>query len=503
MQDAPVCIEQLPDSGYLVLCASWSAAGFDKSENNRDSTGLTSDFWLLRLDASGNKVWDKTYGGNGSDRPAALLLTPGGNFVLAGTSASGISGEKSDSLRGVSDFWVLLVDSSGQKLWDKTIGGVQADELTGMILTSDNYLMLSGWTLSGPGADKTSPTYGDFDFWWVKLDLSSNFLLEMTHGGMLGDNCFSICATNDGGALMSGYSNSPVSFSKSQPSQGVYDYWILRIDSLGRKIWDKTYGGLADDYAFSAIEFPGVTRGFLVGGFSFSGVSGHKTEPSRGADDYWLLRLDVNGNLIWDKSYGGTDFDELSRIGLSSSGHVVLSGTSYSSISGEKSENNLGPEQSWLVVSDTANGQMLFDKTFFSAGHDENAQVIPTMDGCFTSVNFTVSDTGGYRTHFNNGGGDVWLSKICLLTALESTVTNESTWMAVPNPANRQLLLKCGTKAEWNLLVFNPGGACLFKDSFSGSEYNLDVSGFSNGLYFLRLFNEESWSNNRFVKVSY
>ena len=110
--DVPIGFEQLPDSGYIILASSSSNMGFDKSQNNRDPSGMSSDFWLIRLDKNGNKLWDKTIGGSSSDRPAALLVLADG-YVLSGTSSSGISGEKTDSVRGGDDFWIVKTDLLG------------------------------------------------------------------------------------------------------------------------------------------------------------------------------------------------------------------------------------------------------------------------------------------------------------------------------------------------------------------------------------------------------
>ncbi|MBK9320462.1 MAG: hypothetical protein IPM91_17770 [Bacteroidetes bacterium] len=85
--------------------------------------------------------------------------------------------------------------------------------------------------------------WGDFDYWLVKMDLSGNFILENTLGGIQADNCYAMVPTGGGGALLAGYSNSPISFSKTEISRGGFDYWVVRVDSLGRRLWDKTIGG--------------------------------------------------------------------------------------------------------------------------------------------------------------------------------------------------------------------------------------------------------------------
>lgn len=503
--DVPVGFEQLPDSGYIILASSSSNMGFDKSQNNRDPSGQSPDFWLIRLDKNGNKLWDKTIGGSSSDRPAALQVLPNG-YVLSGTSSSGISGEKSDSVKGGDDFWIVKTDLLGNVIWDKTVGGISNDELTCMAYTTDHHIVLGGWTLSPVGADKTSAPHGDFDFWWVKLDTTGNFLLEKTLGGLLGDNCFGMTPTATGGVIMAGYSNSPVSFTKSQPSQGLYDYWILKVDTIGKKIWDKTIGGVSDEYAYSVCAVPGINNGYVVGGFSFSGISGNKTEANRGLDDFWAVRLSETGVIIWDKTFGGNLEDELARVMITRQNEILLSGTSYSTLSGDKTEMNLGAEQTWMVLIDTL-GNKVLDKTFFTSGHDEYGQVISDVQGCFTSINYTLSDTGGYRTFNNNGGGDIWISKVCPFSVgVEEMGSTRNILTANYNSTSGMLEVVTIGPISTNSIfqIFNVNGQLLEEEKTisnkSPFKINFNVEGLSSGVYLLRWITKNEFLSVKFVK---
>jgi hypothetical protein len=505
--DVPVGFEQLQDSGYIILASSRSNMGFDKSQNNRDPSGLSSDFWLIRLDKNGNKLWDKTIGGSGSDRPAALQVLPDG-YILSGSSSSGISGEKTESVRGGDDFWIVKTDLLGNVVWDKTVGGISNDELTCMAYTTDHHLILGGWTLSPVGADKTSAPHGDFDFWWVKLDTSGNFLMEKTLGGLLGDNCFGMTPAPNGGVIMAGYSNSPVSFTKSQPPQGLYDYWILKVDTIGKKVWDKTIGGTSDEYAYSVCAVPGINNGYVVGGFSFSGISGNKTEANRGLDDFWAVRLSETGAILWDKTFGGNLEDELARVMITRQNEVLLSGTSYSTQSGDKTELNLGAEQTWMVLIDTL-GNKILDKTFFTTGHDENGQVISDVQGCYTSINYTLSDTGGYRTHFNNGGGDIWISKVCPFSVGAAEVKPEETKMLTfYNHESGMLSLEVSHLKSSNsaFQIFNSGGQMMmevqmpFKENSFKASFNIE--NFPSGVYLVRWISGNEMISKKFIKYN-
>ena len=503
--DVPIGFEQLPDSGYIILASSSSNMGFDKSQNNRDPSGMSSDFWLIRLDKNGNKLWDKTIGGSSSDRPAALLVLPDG-YVLSGTSASGISGEKTDSVRGGDDFWIVKTDLLGNVIWDRTVGGLSNDELTCMAYTTDQHLVLGGWTLSPIGADKTSAPFGDFDFWWVKLDTLGNFILEKTLGGLLGDNCFGMTPTTDNGVIMAGYSNSPISFTKSQPSQGLYDYWVLKVDSIGRKIWDKTIGGQGDDYAYSVCSMTGLNNGYVVGGFSFSGISGNKSEANRGQDDFWAIRISELGSVVWDKTFGGDLEDELARVMISRQNEILLSGTSYSTLSGDKTEMNLGAEQTWMVLCDTS-GNKILDKTFFTTGHDEYGQVISDFQGCYTSINYTISDTGGYRTFNNYGGGDIWISKVCPFSVgVEEVRSEKQSMSAFYNNSTGMLEVTTNGPSSNNSIfqIYSVNGQLMMEEGFdsinSPFKINFKVEGWTSSVYLLRWISENENTSIKFIK---
>lgn len=505
--DVPIGFEQLPDSGYIILASSSSNMGFDKSQNNRDPSGMSSDFWLIRLDKNGNKLWDKTIGGSSSDRPAALQVL-GDGYVLSGTSSSGASGEKSDSVRGGDDFWIVKTDLLGNVVWDRTVGGISNDELTCMAYTSDHHIILGGWTLSPMGADKTSAPFGDFDFWWVKLDSAGNFLMEKTIGGLLGDNCFGMTPTSNGGVIMAGYSNSPVSFTKSQPSQGLYDYWVVKVDTIGKKIWDRTIGGVSDEYAYSVCAVPGLNNGYIVGGFSFSGIGGNKSEANRGLNDFWAVRLSETGAIVWDKTFGGNLEDELARVMISRQNEILLSGTSYSTLSGDKTEINLGAEQTWMVLIDTL-GNKILDKTFFTSGHDEYGQVISDVHSCYSSINYTLSDTGGYRTFLNNGGGDVWISKVCPFAAgVEEMGFETNSMFAFYNTATGMLTVEVNfSKLENSVFqIFNSSGQIMMEMKGPKSESNLqanfDIQDFSSGVYLLRWISGDAIQWKKFIKYN-
>src|SRR5204863_363502 len=149
------------------------------------------------------------------------------------------------------------------------------------------------------------------------IAFSQNPLVKMwdkRYGGNNEEIISSLQQTSEGGFIIVGASISGIGGDKTQSTWGYYDYWIVKTDSLGNELWDKDFGGTGDEYFMSLKQTP--DGGYILGGTSASGISGNKTQASQGADDYWIVKLDSLGNKQWDKDFGGWSFDEFSFINL-------------------------------------------------------------------------------------------------------------------------------------------------------------------------------------------
>src|SRR5436190_2728665 len=227
--------------------------------------------------------WQKTYGGDHRDRQPCLARAWDGGYFLGGKSWSGVSGNKATTNYGDSDFWVLRLDSAGNKIWEGDFGTEGSEEMWAIQGTSDDGCVLMGETWS-PG-----PHY-----WVVRLDADGQKLWERQFGGTSGgDFGRTVLQTSDGGFLIGGYSHSPVSGDKTAPNLGNGDFWVIRLDAQGNKLWDKTYGGSDRDWLAATCKT--LDGGFVLLGYSWSGRSGNKSSGNYGGDDVWLVRIDGDG----------------------------------------------------------------------------------------------------------------------------------------------------------------------------------------------------------------
>ncbi|MEO8149960.1 MAG: T9SS C-terminal target domain-containing protein, partial [Bacteroidia bacterium] len=339
--DQLTALEQTADGGYILGGFSFSGIGGDKTQASRGH----SDYWIVKTDSNGVMQWDARFGGDSLDELHSLQQTMDGGYILGGYSISAINGDQTNSRLGGKDYWIVKTDDNGIKQWDSRFGGAQFDELNSVKQTADKGFIMGGYSLSGVSGNKTQPNKGSYDYWIVKTDSNGTKQWDADFGGLDEDWLTQLQQTNDGGYILGGWSWSGITGDKSQPSNGDNDYWIIKTDSNGLKLWDKDFGGNTNDYLFSIEQT--IDRGYILGGYSSSGVSGDKTQPTQGGTDYWLVKADINGVLQWDADFGGSDFDFLYAIKQTTDGGYIIGGYSSSGIGGDKTQMNKGVNDYW------------------------------------------------------------------------------------------------------------------------------------------------------------
>ncbi|AHJ96963.1 hypothetical protein Hsw_1368 [Hymenobacter swuensis DY53] len=328
-------ITQTADGGYIVGGWSRSGASGDKTQPSRGGI----DYWVVKLDAQGRTQWEKTLGGSSNDYLTTITQTSDGGYLVGGDSSSPVSGDKSAPVGGP---WLVKLDASGQKVWDRTLPGIKTGGLVALLPTTD-----SGYLLGGRIAN-TSPT-GNLDFWVIKLSAAGQPQWELSVGGSDDDLLHALCATPDGGYVLGGISYSGASGTKSQGQRGQGDYWLVKLDALGTLQWERTLGGAGKDDLTSL--YPDPDGGYLVGGYSESGVSGEKSQHSLGQADFWLVKINAAGQPLWDQRFGGSGLEVLKDAFPTSDGGYALGGSSTSDVSGDKTQPNrrLGFPNIWVL----------------------------------------------------------------------------------------------------------------------------------------------------------
>ena len=422
--------QQTADRGYIL--GGYSLSGISGNKTQPSQGGM--DYWIVKTDGSGILEWEATFGGSDDDILTSLFQTSDHGYILGGYSLSPAGGDKSQPTQGGNDYWIIKLDSLGNKIWDKDFGGSADDNLWSICQTSDRGYILGGSSVSQAGGDKTQNTWaGSADYWIIKTDSNGTQLWDKDLGGTANDELRTVTETHDGGYFLAGFSVSGAGGDKSQASFGITDYWIIKTNALGNLIWDASFGGTDADGLFASEQT--ADNGYIIGGYSSSGIGGNKTTPLWGlsSNDYWVLKVDSTGNKQWERDFGGNvNEDEFGSVFQTFDGGYLFAGTSYSDISGDKSENNyLGAEQTWIIKTDSV-GNKQWDKTIFTTGHDETGYAIQTDDGCYAIANWDNGGIGGYRTQDNwdtlisvSTAGDYWIVKFC-----DSTLVAQASFTA-------------------------------------------------------------------------
>ena len=388
--DILVKIINRENSGFMLFGYSYANQSGDKSTANYGQD-YSSDFWVMNIDVLGNKIWDNSYGGNLSDIVRDVISTEDLGYILVGNSESDVSGNKNAPKKGQEDVWIVKIDALGNKLWDRSFGGDKKDYAFSIISTSDGGYLVVAASNSIENEDRSEEYIGALDIWLIKIDADGNKIWDKTIGGTGNDILRKILPGQDGGYILFGDSRSPVGYDKSSEPKGLRDYWIVKVDDNGNKIWDKTYGGEQDDLLIDAVFHP--DGGYLVGGVSQSPVSEDRSQ-SRGREDYWILRLDVNGDKLWDRTYGGSNIDFFTSMLALEDKNFILAGYSYSGVGYEKTEYSKGKGDCWIIKID-ANGNKIWDKTYGGSGNELLSYIVNLSNKDFLIGSSTFSEKGG------------------------------------------------------------------------------------------------------------
>ena len=477
------------DGGLIAGGKSYSNISYEKTQNIRGGW----DYWVVKMDKHGKIEWDKTIGGNNDDGIKAVIQTLDGGYALIGESISNISVEKSENCRGGFDYWLVKLDSHGNIQWDKTIGGSGTEYIDNIVQTSDSGYVLAGSSTSDISGEKTENGRGNFDIWVVKLNKNGKKIWDKTIGGSDYDLGSGVSATRDGGVIIGGFSGSNKSGEKSENNRGAgSDYWIIKLGKKGNIEWDKTIGGSNDDYCHSVYETS--DGGYILGGSSNSNTSGEKTQNSLGNYDYWLVKINKNGKKVWDKTLGSNGDDYFNTMIKTKEGGYFLGGGSNGFISANKTEDPRGGFDYWVINTDFK-GNYLWDKTIGGYNDEYIYGLGEPVKNKFLAGGFSYSPEGADKTEFSRGDADFWIVVLNYTNTLNNsnTATEEPSiknvnipakrFSVYPNPAKDKLNIKVNGKAIISLS--DQSGKTILTKTINGNDV-INISNLPSGSYYLK-----------------
>jgi len=346
--DFAYSIQQATDSGYIVAGYSTS---FDWPDN----------VYILKLDSNGNLAWQRTYGGSGYDFGFSVdQTTDGGYIVVGGTSSFKVSNL---------DVYLLKLNSDGSLAWQNTFGGNIDDYALSVQQTTDGGYIVAGVT----GLFES----GSSDAYVLKLDSDGSLEWQKTFGGSGNDWASSIQQTTDGGYIVAGVTTSF--------GAGDCDVYVLKINPDGSLAWEKTFGGNGEDQAASIQQT--TDGGYIVAGVTTSfGASGY---------DVYVLKLNSDGSLAWQKTYGGSGSDLANSIQQTTDGGYIVAGNTWPFGAGNYDV---------CVLKLNSDGSLAWQKTFGGEGQDQAYSIQQTTGGGYIVAGCTQS--------FGAGNYDVYILKL-------------------------------------------------------------------------------------------
>jgi len=504
LADMLYSVVQLSNGDIVAIGSSRSGISGDKNETFRGQ----EDFWLFCMDKELNLKWQKTLGGDSVDIPQVVIQTNDGNILCGGSSNSPVSFDKTAAKKGRYDYWIIKLDTSGNELWQKTYGGAGDDYIKDIRELGDGSLLISGHSDSDISSDKSDSSRGKSDFWLIKTDFEGNILWDKTYGGSEPDYGPYIAITSGGEIVLSGNSMSPVSGDKTEPLYGLISIWVVKLNDSGNYLWDKCLGGentqiggpgMGDNRQGIPVE---VNTSLFILGYSNADSTGTKTEESKGDYDYWITKLDGNGNIVWDKTIGGNAFDLARSLLMSSTGELLLAGYSISDISGDKEDSRIGNYDFWLVAIDTT-GVIQWQKTIGGTDFDVLVQTVETGQGKFLLAGYSESGADGDKTESSRGQEDYWLVEISLPTGIPEAIERDISFSVFPNPSRGtfNIHLSNNFQGNYKLFIYDAGGRMVMSVKLSGKTHIVSLNNLEYGIYMVQLTdnNDRPIAANRII----
>ena len=286
---------QTKDGGYIIVGGTKSFGAGDH------------DTWLIKTDENGNEKWNVSYGGSERDQGYSIKQTFDGGYIICGGSSSyGL---------GPNDYWIIKTDVNGHELWNITYGTKGYDWGYDIIETSDGGFLFTG------GTDKSFRGIHILDVGLIRIDNNGNIQWAKSYNKPPSwkrwDEGYGLVKTDDEGYIIAGIAHT---YSWSETGEG--DGWIIKTDSNGKKLWDKTYGGLLCD-CFSSVQMTN-DNGYILSGWTYS--------FGEGDADMWLMKIDDIGREKWDMTLGGNKYEwsMLHTLQQTSDNCYLIVGTTYS-----------------------------------------------------------------------------------------------------------------------------------------------------------------------------
>jgi hypothetical protein len=364
------------------------------------------NFWYAITDTAGKIIHQKQILGDRDDRLQTVLVEPDG-FILAGNSTSTKALEKTSESYGMKDFWVIKFDRDYNIVWQQSFGGNRDEELGTVIRTNTGYT-IGGSSQSEVSGNKTieytfhtNEYFELYNYWIVETDFSGNVIRQKDIGKNNYGTMYDFYGMKDGGYLLKGVNT------KIQDCFGCEDIitpWLIRLDSLGNIVWTQQYHDLREKFSSYHLFTEGNNGKIYLAGTSSSDITDK---------DYAIVCLDMKGNWEWDKTFGGSESDELNCIYITSQNKILLGGSSNSDKSGDKTSNCPGEiYNDFWIIQLAENGGLEWQTSLGGYENEVLIDMAELQDKSIIIGGISNSDSSYNKSQNCLGSVDFWFAKI-------------------------------------------------------------------------------------------
>lgn len=475
-------------SGYSGAPAVYAAYSADQhiylltytssSDNFINLNRGLDDIWVIKLALNGDTIWSKTYGGSDSERAYQIKVLSDNTIGICGKTYS--NNFDFTGLKGGFDAFFLRINSNGEIIQNLRYGGSMDDAFYGFLEDDNNNFVLFGETGSVDGDIIQTSHAGSMEAWVIKINAQGQIAWQQLTSGLVNDSDWietfwdGVKLPGSNGYMLMGVTGNFNDFNTD-------DILLVKINPVGDKDFVKVYGSAAQD-APGGIAVKG-NEVFLT--TRVSGASGDVTDYNGGGADVWVVKTDLEAEILWKRSYGGTDVEYPYGISVGNDGKVYVAAVTRSSNNFAEAWEPFGGFDAWLLQLESENGDTLLTRRIGGTDSDFAHYFLPIFDDSGYLVGRTRSNNG--VVFGNNGGVDVFLSRVLYNQPLSLPPSSTFDFDIYPNPASDFITISIPENAAGTLEIRNGLGQLMKTESLTNPNQMLDISMLSTGFYTLSI----------------
>ncbi len=484
------------DYGFIMVGGTLSKNTGDVNQSQGDF-----DYFITKISENGQLEWATTIGGEKTDIIKSITKTYEGGYLIAGISNSAKKNNKTTEQIGQQDIWLVKIDLKGTVEWQKTLGGIANENVADVIKIKDGYLIAATSASEGYYENKKlaknsnlilkqGTNYGNLDYWLVKIDLQGKEVWQRTIGGIYKDELKKVIQLPNDEIVIAGVSNSPLGNGKHTVNNGLNDWWVIKLNKQGQTIWEKSYGTEGDDKLTSMLLTK--DKQILLGGTNSSQSKDNNTNS-----DFNVLKINTDGDKIWENTYSEGTKDYLTDMIQNRDGTILLSGytASTSNNKSKKASDRKGIED-YNIIKINAKGEEQWRKQIGTDKKEVLRKSIRTRDGGYVLMGSSMPKKA---TGTNNA--NFWVVK--LLDKDKPTYT-KAALESMPNPTTEKTTVVIGNAyKEGVLTVVDYAGRVLQNKKITGARIlPINLGSYADGIYIINVKTDTEENSVKIIKVS-